>query len=99
MKNVGFRRAHHWLLGFYLSLQSSSDILSAEVDSQSVTQVGRSEAAMNAAKFDVAETGVLTASAEQWEKARSRFTVLSELMDQSSIGTSVVEDAAQQWGM
>ena len=34
---------------------------------------------MDADKFDVAETGVLTASAEQWEQARSRFAVLSEL--------------------
>lgn len=51
---------------------------------------------MDADKFDLAETGVLTASAEQWEQARSRFAVLSELMDRSSIGTAVVEDAAQQ---
>ena len=54
---------------------------------------------MDADKFDVAETGVLTASAEQWEQARSRFAVLSELVDRSSIGTAVVEDAAQQLGV
>lgn len=54
---------------------------------------------MDADKFDVAETGVLTASAEQWEQARSRFAVLSELADRSSIGTAVVEDAAQQLGV
>ncbi len=54
---------------------------------------------MDADKFDVAETGVLTASAEQWEQARSRFAVLSELVDRSSIGTAVVEDTAQQMGV
>ncbi|MDV8009301.1 hypothetical protein [Rhodococcus sp. IEGM 1318] len=48
---------------------------------------------MDAEKFDVVEAGVLTASAEQWEPARSRFTVLNELMNRSAIGTSAVEDA------
>ncbi|WP_032405558.1 Mu transposase C-terminal domain-containing protein [Rhodococcoides fascians] len=54
---------------------------------------------MDAEKFDVVEAGVLTASAEQWEQARSRFAVLAELVDRSSIGTAVVEDAAQQLGV
>jgi transposase len=52
----------------------------------------------DADKFDV-EAGVLTASAEQWEQARSRFAVLSELMNRSSMGTAVVEDAAQKLGV
>ncbi|MBY6438474.1 hypothetical protein HQ602_19050 [Rhodococcus kroppenstedtii] len=51
---------------------------------------------MDAEKFDVVEAGVLTASAEQWEQARARFAVLNELMNRSAIGTSAVEDAAQQ---
>lgn len=54
---------------------------------------------MDADKFDVVEAGVLTASAEQWEQARSRFAVLAELVGRSSIGTAVVEDAAQQLGV
>ncbi|OZF06092.1 transposase [Rhodococcus sp. 15-1154-1] len=54
---------------------------------------------MDADKFDVVEAGVLTASAEQWAQARSRFAVLVELVDRSSIGTAVVEDAAQQLGV
>ena len=43
---------------------------------------------MDAENFDVVEAGVLTASAEQWERARSRFAVLNGLMNRSAIGTS-----------
>ncbi|WP_241256829.1 Mu transposase C-terminal domain-containing protein [Rhodococcus sp. KRD162] len=54
---------------------------------------------MDADKFDVVEAGVLTASAEQWEQARSRFAVLSGLLDRGSIGAAAVEDAAEQLGV
>ncbi|WP_037106687.1 MULTISPECIES: Mu transposase C-terminal domain-containing protein [Nocardiaceae] len=54
---------------------------------------------MDADKFDVVEAGVLTASAEQWEQARSRFAVLSGLLDRGSVGAAAVEDAAEQLGV
>ncbi|WP_256991943.1 MULTISPECIES: Mu transposase C-terminal domain-containing protein [unclassified Rhodococcus (in: high G+C Gram-positive bacteria)] len=54
---------------------------------------------MDADRFDVVEAGVLTASAEQWEQARSRFAVLSGLLDRGSIGAAAVEDAAEQLGV
>lgn len=51
---------------------------------------------MDAERISIVESGVLTASDEQWELARSRFAVLAPLAGVDTVGFAAADEAAER---
>ena len=51
---------------------------------------------MDAERISVVESGVLTASDEQWELARSRFIILAPLAGLGTVGFTAADEAAER---